>query len=81
MLLGFVALAFLPDRPERTRYFSARERALAIDRMNRETSGDIGLGVNRSERRVLGGVRADKGVQSMLLLRSRTGGYDSIHKL
>lgn len=47
VLMGLVALAFLPDRPEMTTFLNAREKRLAVRRMGRGTSGDTGLGVNR----------------------------------
>ncbi|PAV15126.1 MFS general substrate transporter [Pyrrhoderma noxium] len=43
VLLGISALIFLPDRPEMTKIFNEEERRIAIDRMNRSTSGDTGL--------------------------------------
>lgn len=45
--MGFVAYAFLPDRPEMTKFFNEDERKIAIARMNRSTSGDIGHVVNK----------------------------------
>ncbi|EIN08338.1 MFS general substrate transporter [Punctularia strigosozonata HHB-11173 SS5] len=47
VICGVIALLFFPDRPERTKFFNEKERRLAIARMNRGTSGDIGLGVNK----------------------------------
>lgn len=47
MLLGLVAFAFLPDRPEMTRFLNEGERKIAISRMNRSISGDVGLVVNK----------------------------------
>lgn len=49
ILMGLVALFFLPDRPEATSYLTEREREIAVDRMNRATSGDIGAKVNKGE--------------------------------
>lgn len=46
--MGLVALLFLPDRPESTKLFNKEERRLALDRMNRDTSADVGRGVNKS---------------------------------
>ncbi|KAI0066926.1 MFS general substrate transporter [Artomyces pyxidatus] len=48
VLLGFIAIAFLPNRPESTRYLTEQERAIALERANRDTSGDIGYVVNKS---------------------------------
>ncbi|KAJ7858727.1 MFS general substrate transporter [Mycena leptocephala] len=48
ILMGLVALIFLPDRPESTTFFNERERAIALDRMNRGTSGDIGVKVDKA---------------------------------
>jgi hypothetical protein len=48
ILMGFVCLFFLPARPEATNYLTEKERELAIDRMNRSTSGDIGPTVNKA---------------------------------
>ena len=49
VLLGFVAIFFLPDRPEMTNFLYEDERKIAIERMNRAISGDIGLTVNKCE--------------------------------
>ncbi|OCB89282.1 MFS general substrate transporter [Sanghuangporus baumii] len=43
LILGLVAVAFLPDRPEMTRFLNEDERKIAIARMNRSISGDTGL--------------------------------------
>ncbi|TFY62669.1 hypothetical protein EVJ58_g3717 [Rhodofomes roseus] len=42
ILLGIATLFLLPNRPEETSYLTEDERALAIQRMNRGTSGDTG---------------------------------------
>lgn len=47
--MGFVAIFFLPNRPESTNYLNSREREIAVERMNRATSGDIGAGINKSK--------------------------------
>ncbi|KAF8636920.1 hypothetical protein AX17_003171 [Amanita inopinata Kibby_2008] len=47
MLLGLICFALLPDRPESTTYLNKRERELAIERMNRATSGDTGAVVQK----------------------------------
>jgi len=39
---------FLPNRPESTTFFNEREREIAIDRMNRSTSGDVGAVVQKA---------------------------------
>ncbi len=49
-LMGFVALAFLPDRPDMTKFLNEDERKIAVARMNRGVSGDKGLVVNRCMR-------------------------------
>ncbi|KAA1474435.1 MFS general substrate transporter [Dentipellis sp. KUC8613] len=46
-LLGLVAIAFLPNRPETTTFFNEDERKLAMQRANRDTSGDVGYTVNK----------------------------------
>ncbi|GLB42135.1 putative major facilitator superfamily protein [Lyophyllum shimeji] len=52
VLLGVLTLFFLPNRPESTTFFNERERAIALDRMNRATSGDTGAVVNRAHVRM-----------------------------
>jgi hypothetical protein len=47
ILLSFVCLALLPSRPEATHYLTEDERTIAIDRMNRSSSGDVGANVNK----------------------------------
>lgn len=47
ILLGVVALFFLPDRPETTMLLSPRERECAVARMRREMTGGAGMFVNR----------------------------------
>jgi hypothetical protein len=49
VLLGVVTLFLLPNRPESTSYLNERERELALERMNRYASGDVGAIVNKSE--------------------------------
>jgi len=39
---------FLPDRPDNTTFLNEDERKLAIARMNRGTSGDVGFTINKS---------------------------------
>ncbi|KAJ8495193.1 hypothetical protein ONZ45_g12963 [Pleurotus djamor] len=48
MLLGVLTMFILPDRPESTSFFNEEERRIAIDRMNRSTSGDVGATVNKA---------------------------------
>ena len=48
VLLGVLCLFLLPGRPESTDFLTHAERKLAIERMNRGTSGDIGAIVNKS---------------------------------
>ncbi|KAJ7100101.1 MFS general substrate transporter [Mycena belliarum] len=48
ILLALVTIWFLPDRPEATTFFNERERAIAMDRMNRGTSGDVGAKVEKA---------------------------------
>ncbi|KAK7044804.1 MFS general substrate transporter [Favolaschia claudopus] len=47
VLLAVVVVFFLPDRPESTTFFNERERAIALNRRSRGTSGDTGLKVKR----------------------------------
>lgn len=49
ILMGVVALLFLPNRPESTTFLNDRERAIALDRRNRGTSGDTGAKVDKGE--------------------------------
>ncbi|KAK7020200.1 hypothetical protein VNI00_017813 [Paramarasmius palmivorus] len=46
--LGILTIFLLPNRPESTTFFNERERKIALDRMNRATSGDVGQTVNKS---------------------------------
>ncbi|KAJ8503488.1 hypothetical protein ONZ45_g10819 [Pleurotus djamor] len=48
MLLGVLTMFLLPDRPESTSSLNEDERRIAIDRMNRSTSGDVGATVNKA---------------------------------
>ncbi|KAJ7202358.1 MFS general substrate transporter [Mycena pura] len=48
IITGLVALLFLPDRPELTSFFNERERAIALDRMNRGSSADVGAQVTKA---------------------------------
>jgi MFS family permease len=46
VILGLVAMAFLPNRPDSTTFFNEEERALALARQSRGTSGDTGFVIN-----------------------------------
>ncbi|TDL18778.1 MFS general substrate transporter [Rickenella mellea] len=48
ILMGVIAICFLPDRPEVTKYLSEEERKIAMDRKTRGTSGDMGAMVAKS---------------------------------
>ncbi|EEB90002.1 hypothetical protein MPER_11850 [Moniliophthora perniciosa FA553] len=48
VLLGVLTMFLLPNRPESTSFLNEREREIALDRMNRATSGDVGQTVNKS---------------------------------
>ncbi|KAL9710214.1 hypothetical protein Ac2012v2_006510 [Leucoagaricus gongylophorus] len=48
VLLAILALFLLPNRPESTSFFNERERALALERMNRDSSGDTGATINKA---------------------------------
>ncbi|KAH0580795.1 hypothetical protein H2248_011952 [Termitomyces sp. 'cryptogamus'] len=48
VLLGVLTFFFLPNRPESTTYLTESEREIAVERMNRATSGDTGAVVNRA---------------------------------
>jgi hypothetical protein len=47
VFLGIATIFLLPDRPESTTFLTERERKLAIERMNRSTSGDHGAVVQK----------------------------------
>ncbi|KAF5389603.1 hypothetical protein D9757_004235 [Collybiopsis confluens] len=47
VVLGIFTFFFLPDRPESTHYLSEREREIALARVNRGTSSDVGAVVNK----------------------------------
>ncbi|KAJ7677974.1 major facilitator superfamily domain-containing protein [Mycena polygramma] len=48
VLIGIAIVFLLPNRPESTTFFNGRERAIALDRMNRGISGDIGAKVDKA---------------------------------
>ena len=48
IVLGILTMFLLPNRPEETSIFNEEERELAIARMNRGISGDLGRMVNKS---------------------------------
>ncbi|KAJ7778141.1 MFS general substrate transporter [Mycena metata] len=47
IIMAMVTIFFLPNRPESTTFLNERERVIALDRMNRATSGDIGAKVDK----------------------------------
>jgi hypothetical protein len=47
--LGVACFFFLPDRPESTTYLTKEEQKLAVDRMSRGTTRDIGAYINKSK--------------------------------
>lgn len=48
IILGILTVFYLPNRPESTSFLNERERQIAVNRMNRATSGDIGATVNKA---------------------------------
>jgi hypothetical protein len=75
ILLGFLCLFMLPDRPESTSFLTEAERKIAISRMNRGTRGDVGLVVRRSNvHRSSVSYHVLTGGQVTSLRLSRTGG-------
>jgi len=48
ILLGVITLFVLPNRPESTKFFSQREREIALERGSRGTKADIGAVVNKA---------------------------------
>ncbi|KAF4564556.1 hypothetical protein EYR40_010722 [Pleurotus pulmonarius] len=48
VLLGLLTLFLLPDRPESTHFFNEKERQMALERMNRSSSGDTGAMVHQA---------------------------------
>ncbi len=47
IILGVIAILFLPDRPEETPFLNEKERSLQLERMNRGISADVGRTVNK----------------------------------
>lgn len=47
VLLGFMAMWLLPDRPEETPFLNEQERKLQLQRMNRGIKADFGRTLNR----------------------------------
>ena len=45
--MAAVTYLYLPNRPESTAYLTEPERKIAVARMNRGASGDVGAVVNR----------------------------------
>ena len=48
VLLGLLAMWFLPDRPEETSFLTEAERKLQLERMNRGIRADVGRTVNKA---------------------------------
>ncbi|KAJ7634656.1 MFS general substrate transporter [Roridomyces roridus] len=48
VIMGVIALLFLPKRPESTTFLNDRERVVALARMNRGTSSDTGTTVDKA---------------------------------
>ncbi|KAF7325662.1 MFS general substrate transporter [Mycena kentingensis (nom. inval.)] len=48
ILMGLIAALFLPNRPESSTFFNEQERVIALDRMNRGTSGDVGAKLTKA---------------------------------
>ncbi|KIP12114.1 hypothetical protein PHLGIDRAFT_27519 [Phlebiopsis gigantea 11061_1 CR5-6] len=48
VLLGFVAMWLLPDRPEETPFLTEEERKIQLARMNRGITADVGRTVNKA---------------------------------
>ncbi|KAJ8081895.1 hypothetical protein PM082_007741 [Marasmius tenuissimus] len=48
ILLGVVTLFLLPNRPESTTFLNEREREIALARINRATSADVGQTVSKA---------------------------------
>ena len=49
VLLGVIAMAILPNRPEETSMVDEHEREIALERRNRGCKGDVGRMVQRGE--------------------------------
>jgi len=48
IIMGLVAILFLPNRPESTSFFNERERVIALERMNRGATADVGAQVTKA---------------------------------
>ncbi|KAG6379959.1 MFS general substrate transporter [Boletus reticuloceps] len=48
ILLGIITIFVLPNRPESTKFFTPREREIALERGSRGTKADIGAVVNKA---------------------------------
>ncbi|KZT03825.1 MFS general substrate transporter [Laetiporus sulphureus 93-53] len=48
IVLGFLTMFFLPNRPEETKFLTEDERQIAVERMNRGISSDVGRVVKKS---------------------------------
>ncbi|ETW78109.1 major facilitator superfamily [Heterobasidion irregulare TC 32-1] len=46
--LGLIAITLLPNRPEMTNFFNEEERAIALERANRDATRDVGFIVNKT---------------------------------
>lgn len=49
ILLGVITFFGLPNRPESTRFFTEREREIALERGRRGTKADTGAVVNKGK--------------------------------
>lgn len=47
IILGILTYFFLPNRPESTTVLNERERQIAMERMNRDMTADVGAVVNK----------------------------------
>ena len=74
-MLGIASVLFLPDRPESTTFLNERERKLAIERMNRSTSGDHGAVIQKGNtERSQNYLHIDFSFQTMFMPLSVIGG-------
>ena len=47
VMIGFLAMVVLPNRPEETTMFNEKEREIALDRANRGVKADVGRVVKK----------------------------------
>ena len=74
-MLGIASILFLPDRPESTTFLNERERKLALERMNRSTSGDQGAVIQKGNtERSQNYLHIDFSFQTMFMPLSVIGG-------